>query len=548
MESFRQSQNCSCFAAVDESSVPECPNSTSNKEQLTSIPPTQQQSKMSTSKQSRSLQFPRPVASFAVGMTRVDRDEFAGKFDMGVPLGKSTPNNKQVLILHGRQDAMPMPTVQNESSNDDGTPLLSVDDATANCDYLNVVLTDDSSSRRQCLAIMGQFESYHVQRFMRIGRKGPLDPELPLRYVQRGLQNNGASWLMPPNDKHFSSYWPIVATYLSNIDTSLAKLKPIAQRVAANNTVIAMVCNFGQSEILMNFVCSARARGLEDLPVVVFATDQETHDLAESLGLTSYYDNVIFSGIPKEHAEQFGDATFGRMVSAKIFCVHMLSVLKFDVLFSDVDVLFYRNPLDYFHGPAAAEFDVLFQDDGSRGKYYAPYAANAGFYYVRYSQKTRYFLNSYVMGGDLALMATNDQIELAALLAEHASMTGLRVKTLSRDDVEFPGGHNFHERNSHMKEIITGKRKPFIFHMSWTKNKDDKIRFFQQMGDWFVETNCVQTTTDNLLGGAAKTKGALVSTCCLAEAIIKCHYSDKPSKIPCRDSPFMDTFKNVSFW
>jgi hypothetical protein len=34
----------------------------------------------------------------------------------------------------------------------------------------------------------------------------------------------------------------------------------------------------------------------------------------------------------------------------------------------------------------------------------------------------------------------------------------------------------------------------------------------------------------------------------LAEAIIKCHYSDKPSKIPCRDSPFMDTFKNVSFW
>jgi hypothetical protein len=115
--------------------------------------------------------------------------------------------------------------------------------------------------------------------------------------------------------------------------------------------------------------------------------------------------------------------------------------------------------------------------------------------------------------------------------------------------VEFPVGQTFHERNSHMRDIITGKRKPYIFHMSWTKNKDDKIRFFQQMGDWFVDDKCVaQTTAGDLLGGAAKTKGALVSTCCLAEAIIKCYYRDKPSKIPCRDSPFMDTFKNVSFW
>jgi hypothetical protein len=195
MESFRhqQSQNCSCIPAVDESPVPECPTSTSSKEQLTSIPPAQQQRRTSTSttKQSRSLQFPKQVRSFAVGMTRVDRDEFAGKFDMGVPLDESLPKNKQVLILHGRQDAIPksMPTVQNSNANanddDDGIHLLSVDDATASCDFLNVVLTDDSGDRRQCLAIMGQFESYHVQRFMRIGPKGPLDQELPLRYVQR---------------------------------------------------------------------------------------------------------------------------------------------------------------------------------------------------------------------------------------------------------------------------------------------------------------------------------------------------------------------------
>lgn len=33
----------------------------------------------------------------------------------------------------------------------------------------------------------------------------------------------------------------------------------------------------------------------------------------------------------------------------------------------------------YSHG-----FDVYFQDDGSRGIFYAPFSANTGFYYVRY--------------------------------------------------------------------------------------------------------------------------------------------------------------------
>ena len=57
--------------------------------------------------------------------------------------------------------------------------------------------------------------------------------------------------------------------------------------------VIVMVCNLGQSELLLNFVCAAKSRGIDLSAVLVFATDTETKELAEGLGLTAFYDEVV---------------------------------------------------------------------------------------------------------------------------------------------------------------------------------------------------------------------------------------------------------------
>lgn len=54
-----------------------------------------------------------------------------------------------------------------------------------------------------------------------------------------------------------------------------------------------MVCNHGQSELLMNFVCSANARNLDLSTVLVFATDEETKDIAEGLGLAAFFDKTV---------------------------------------------------------------------------------------------------------------------------------------------------------------------------------------------------------------------------------------------------------------
>jgi hypothetical protein len=63
-----------------------------------------------------------------------------------------------------------------------------------------------------------------------------------------------------------------------------------------DNTVIVMVCNTGQSDLLINFICSARARGFGDVvneKVLVFATDEGMLKIARGLGLNAFYDEEV---------------------------------------------------------------------------------------------------------------------------------------------------------------------------------------------------------------------------------------------------------------
>ncbi len=67
--------------------------------------------------------------------------------------------------------------------------------------------------------------------------------------------------------------------------------------------------------------------------------------------------------IPSEEAPRYGDTVFGHIMMAKVICVHLVSELGYDILFQDVDVIWFKDPLKFFHNPksAIANFDVYFQ-------------------------------------------------------------------------------------------------------------------------------------------------------------------------------------------
>jgi hypothetical protein len=291
----------------------------------------------------------------------------------------------------------------------------------------------------------------------------------------------------------------------------------------------------------MNFACSARTRGFDLSQVLVFATDLKTKALAEGLGLTAFYDETNYADIPEMAAQVYADRTFSRVMLAKVYCVHMISALGYGLLFQDVDVVWYRHPLEYFAN-TNKDFDIVFQHDGSPTRRFAPYSPNTGFYFVRNNQRTKYFLHSLLMQGNLIIGSGSHQGALTTVMNEHASWRGLRVKVLSVETTEeFPGGFHFHRRPQFMKKMVEGKVKPYIFHMSWTDDKSNKRNFLEQMGEWHVKDECVGSTANKIQSDD------LTKACCLAEPIVKCHYRDKPSKIPCKDSPPLDKGK-PSFW
>jgi len=224
------------------------------------------------------------------------------------------------------------------------------------------------------------------------------------------------------------------------------------------------------------------------------------------------------------------------------------------MLFQDVDIVWYKDPLKYFSN--ITEYDIFFQDDGGHSLRYAPYSANSGFYFVRSNDRTRHFLTALLLaGGDMVISTKSHQQALIALLQEHVSLHGLRAKVLSRDMEEFPGGYQYNQKTgNYMKAFYAGELHPYIFHMSWTLNKDNKLLYFRQMGEWYVKDRCIAKKYEEITGGKGRNDASptgdavdLAPLCCSAEPLVSCHYRDKPSKIPCKDSPPIDKGR-PSFW
>eukprot|EP00934_Nitzschia_sp_Nitz4_P002166 Nitzschia sp. Nitz4//scaffold111_size72815//50782//52795//NITZ4_005796-RA/size72815-augustus-gene-0.15-mRNA-1//1//CDS//3329533198//2166//frame0 len=478
---------------------------------------------------SGSTVFPDSVSKLFVNFSTVHREAFNDYLEIGVPLDDTAEGAEDVTIFYSSSRSMPQGL--------DQLNTISPAKALENCGIVKVILT--RPDHRQCLAVMPQWESFNIYKFMRVGDKIPLNHNNPLRYVPRSMNDKGVASRPPDYREHIKSSYVIMLEYLNAIDAALAELKPIIEHMIQSSanpkskTVVVQVCNYGQLELFANFMCSSKARGLDTSKILMFATDEETYELSKQLGIPAYYSEAIFGRMPKGAARGYGDRTFTKMMMAKVYCVHMVLSLGYNVLFQDVDVVWYRDPLPYLESPQFKEWDLMFQDDGARSHRYAPYSPNTGFYFVRYSAETIFLFDMLLRSVDNIARMASHQAALTVLLNHHATWRGLRVKVWKKGDTNpFPGGVEYHRNHDLMKRIIQRKAEPqpYIFHMSWTTNKDNKDKFFKQMGEWYLKENCLNGWD-----------------CCLAEPNVTCYYRDKPSIIPCKHMNPIDK-DQPSFW
>ena len=259
-----------------------------------------QSTHMDKAKEGMSKRFSSKLSHWATGLVSINRKDLFDTFDFGVPMNPGA-EHEDILLLYNEHTAMPTSrSLSREAEYNGDIPKTTAHEATENCDTMNVVFIKNPAGRSkvsQCVALVGgQYQGFHVQRWQRLigeGPKGKTDRSAPLRLTSRMTNEGGYDGFLMPNKSHVKRHETIMETYFNSLAKIRTELDGILKKIAKGNCVVVMTVNRGQSDLLVNFVCSARARGFNLDNVIVFPTDTFSRDLAESLGLSSYYSHEV---------------------------------------------------------------------------------------------------------------------------------------------------------------------------------------------------------------------------------------------------------------
>lgn len=140
-------------------------------------------------KSGTSPRFNRSLSHFLNGAVTVNRQKLFDAFDFGVPISDNA-SYQNTLILYDSTRSLPSDATMKAAAQNNGEiPEMDALDAMANCDAMNVIFIKSPIELRQCYVLVGgQYQGYHVQRWMRIegeGAHGKVVPTAPLHQVSR---------------------------------------------------------------------------------------------------------------------------------------------------------------------------------------------------------------------------------------------------------------------------------------------------------------------------------------------------------------------------
>ncbi|KAH7570333.1 hypothetical protein JRO89_XS05G0089400 [Xanthoceras sorbifolium] len=150
-------------------------------------------------------------------------------------------------------------------------------------------------------------------------------------------------------------------------------------------TIVLAVAGHSYRDMLMSWVC--RLRRLRVTNFMVCALDHETYQFSIFQGLPVFSDPSAPSNISFDDCH-FGTKCFQRVTKVKSRMVLQILKLGYNVLLSDVDVYWFKNPLPllYSFGPSvlAAQSDEY----NVTGAINLPRRLNSGFYFARCDAST----------------------------------------------------------------------------------------------------------------------------------------------------------------
>ena len=272
--------------------------------------------------------------SFIQAMARISKHELMSAFDNFGVATLESPLTDEALLIYNHADAIPDKLLQSSPAVNEYEFITRIDNVTEaiqNCGSLNVQFTHTPVGfRPQCHVWIPahNLPAFHVDRWMRFSdattNSNKFNHNAPLQHVGSITTPNGVDRFdLPAFKTLISAHWKALLQFFENSDVVLEDIRkilksngikpPTAKQIKndtlAHEAITVMTVNYGQSDLLVNFFCAAKARGLDLHRVLVFVTDEETKQLVEGfskdLGVMVYYDERNFAALPKggEHVK-----------------------------------------------------------------------------------------------------------------------------------------------------------------------------------------------------------------------------------------------------
>mmetsp|Transcript_7742 Transcript_7742/g.11496 ORF Transcript_7742/g.11496 Transcript_7742/m.11496 type:complete len:492 (+) Transcript_7742:29-1504(+) len=307
---------------------------------------------------------------------------------------------------------------------------------------------------------------------------------------------------------------PLLAT-LSPVEEEMQEILE-GRGLMSGSDVVVMVVNDGEMDLFMNFACSCAHHNLSLSSVVVFAASSEIVPLITATGALGYY-HSDFASASRESSKVYLDGIFVDMMWYKAFSVWLMLKLGYNVLFQDIDIVWFKDPFPYFHEFIASVEatdansplpDAFLSDDGQRSTVrYSPFYANSGFYYFLSNPRTLNVAWNIMLSFDVMQSGGSHQNVFTQRLLEAVDLGQIHTQGLHQRD--FTNGASYHHSPGFMKMIANGEATPYMFHMCWTANKAQKLEFFRKVKMWYISEK--YHLEDFIPGGSISNKAKAMS-------------------------------------
>ncbi|KAI5019517.1 hypothetical protein ZWY2020_044405 [Hordeum vulgare] len=291
-------------------------------------------------------------------------------------------------------------------------------------------------------------------------------------------------------------------SYSSEVYDVPYSLEMLLQFVAdQNRSVVLGVAGASYRDMLMSWVCRLRHLGVNNF--VVCALDQETYEFSVLQGLPVFRDPLSPKNVSFDDCH-FGTQCFKRVTKVKSRIVLEIIRMGYNVLLSDVDVYWFRNPVQFLYSLGPATFAAQSDEHNETGPINMPRRLNSGFYYARSDSATITTMEMVVKHA--AKSNSSEQPSFYDVLCGKEGVnrlgddrclepsTNLTVVFLDRD--MFPNGAYKGLWERHDLRSACRSLGCFIIHNNWVNGRKKKLRRQMVSGLWDYDPSsrmCLQS-------------------------------------------------------